>query len=247
MPSMGELFGLPSPSNSSDSPPRPSSQAATSSEGLANRLALFNGLPEGERKAVAQNLGFLYVPNVGSAEQELALKRLYLLHNGYRLGGARATDFDCSSFATQILPADVRKGRLTTMDLRSIWVYLRYGHLPSDVKIPLPRRTTLIRSADGFAALDLYSGDRPAPGDFLVYRIPWEPIGHVFLVKDYSPETGTAQVMEAAQSAGTIRERPFRLTHDAYDREPRRLRPGLMILRVKPTSNRACKYREDSV
>jgi hypothetical protein len=216
-----------------------SAPAASSNEGLMNRLLLLNGLPLAERAAAFRNMKLantvtLQLPDGGRRE-------IPLLHNGYIFGGDGSAT-DCSSFVSSILPTDIRKGRFTTLDFRTMWVYLRTESFPALPRYK-PERAKLVRQvADGFRPINLHLGDRLAIGDLLVYRMPDVADGHVFIVKSYNHATLTAEVIEASQSAGTIRDRTFNLSVDHPDDPDRAIRPGIFALRLKPVNNTACSY-----
>ena len=108
-----------------------------------------------------------------------------------------------------------------------------------------PARAKLVKeTSSAFTAIDIYSGERLGVGDILVYRPIHEPIGHVFIVKNINPVNMVTEVVEAAQSAGTIREREFPLSITPPNAPRRVLRPGIMALRLCLTDNPACSYRD---
>jgi len=221
--------------------------APTSHDGLTQRLILLNGLPPEPKKAAQKKLKLserlrFSIPKSGTVE-------LPLLHNGYLLGGGD-TGLDCSSFISAALPADIRKGRFTTWDFRTMWSYRRTGVPPKIPKYEPQRLELVLATAEAFEALDVYRGEEPGMGDLLIHRLPWEATGHAFVVREYHRDTKIASVIEAAQSAGTIREREFPLSLDpltppgTYTKKLRAIRPGLMVLRLKPVRQQACRFRK---
>ena len=101
------------------------------------------------------------------------------------------------------LPADVRKGRFTTLDFHAMWVYRRYGTLPKPPIYTKERSELVTETAMAFSALNLYQGDAPGPGDLIVFRSPLEEIGHVFVVRNYDGRTRVVRVIEAAARTGS--------------------------------------------
>jgi hypothetical protein len=218
----------------------------TSHDGLTQRLILLEGLGEVERKEAQKKLKL-------SEPLQLSLKdgksvKIPLLHNGYLLGGG-SSGLDCSSFVSAALPTDIRKGRFTTWDFRTMWVYRRTGVPPKAPKYDTDRMGLVLSTSKAFDALDLYRGEEPGVGDLLVHRLPWEATGHVFVVREYHRDSMIASVIEASQSAGTVREREFPLSLDPTVRSPaevhesRLVRPGLMVLRLRPTDQKVCSLR----
>ena len=217
------------------------SSAATSQDGLNQRLIMLGGLDPQKRREVAKGLKLSEPLNI--TLQDGSKVDIPLLHNGYILGGGR-TGLDCSSFVSAALPPDIRKGRFTTWDFRTMWVYRRSGTPPKDPKYEPKRLSLVLDSSKAFDALDLYRGDEPEVGDLLVHRLPWENTGHVFVVRNWHRNSKIASVIEAAQSAGTIREREFPLSLDPQNSKRERLiRPGLMLLRIRPVKQKVCNYR----
>jgi hypothetical protein len=218
--------------------------AATTADGLAQRLVLLQGLDSSARKRALEQLQLsepisFTLPSGQSVE-------IPLLHNGYILGGGK-TGLDCSSFVSAALPADIRKGTFTTWDFRTMWAYRRTGVPPRDPRYEAKRLSQVLEVSKAFDALDLYRGDEPAVGDLLVHRLPWETTGHVFVVREWHRDTKVASVIEASQSAGTIREREFPLSLDDPNRgEFRLIRPGLMLMRIRPVQQRVCTFRRAS-
>ena len=215
--------------------------AATSNEALVNRTALLQGLAPAEKATTLAKLRLLERPVLnrpGSAPREIPL-----LHNGYIFGGS-STGTDCSAFVTAALPVDMRKGRFTTLDFRSMWLYLSTGAFPKPPRYVDERGRVLREVAQSFLPVNLYVGDRLETGDLLVQRMLWETAGHVFIVRKFNPNTLVAEVIEAAQSAGTIRERTFSLSLAPTNVAERPIRPGLFGLRLRPQDNRGCKYKD---
>jgi len=218
--------------------------AATTADGLAQRLVMLQGLDSSARQRALEQLQLsepisFTLPSGQSVD-------IPLLHNGYILGGGK-TGLDCSSFVSDALPADIRKGTFTTWDFRTMWAYRRTGVPPRDPRYEEKRLSQVLEVSKAFDALDLYRGDEPAVGDLLVHRLPWETTGHVFVVREWHRDTKIASVIEASQSAGTIREREFPLSLDDPSRGKLRLiRPGLMLMRIRPVQQRVCTFRRAS-
>jgi hypothetical protein len=227
---LSEIFGAKMPTRN-----------ATTPDALVDRLLMFNGLPAPMQAAALANLRLaeqtrFTMPN--GKTQTLAI-----LHNGYIFGGG-ATALDCSSFVSSILPADARKGRFTTLDFRTIWMYRRNGKFPTQPQYTPTRAKEIRGVAEGFLAVDPALGENAKTGDLLVYRLLEETAGHIFIIRSYNPVTMVAEVIEAAQSAGTLREREFPLSADPLDAPQRFVKPGLMVLRLRPTNNGACSYKD---
>lgn len=218
----------------------PALQAAATADGLLNRLIQLNGLPPEQRAALFQKLQLAETIKLKLPSGQVT--SIEILHNGYVFGGS-ATGMDCSSFVSSTLPTEVRKGRLTTLDFRTMWVFKRSGNFPYPPSYPKDRRKLIQKVAEGFISLDIYNGDKLAIGDLLVFRPGVGVRGHVFVVRGYNPRSLIADVIEASQSAGTIRERPFPLSTSPTQAKVRLLRPGLLALRLKPQNNEVCSFR----
>jgi len=214
----------------------------TSQDALTRRTVLLNGLPEDKRQEMFRQLQLAEPQEVLNADGSIQM--LQLLHNGYIFGGGK-TGTDCSAFVSAALPAEVRKGRLTTLDMRGIWFYLRDGELPLPPKWKTKRATFLKKAAPAFVPFNLYEGEQPMRGDLLVFRPTNLNTGHVFLVTSYDRKRMVAGVLEASQSAGGIREREFHLSMDPLDQPVRQVRKGFMGLRLKPVDNAVCSYRNN--
>jgi hypothetical protein len=218
----------------------PTSAAATTQDSLTNRMVMLSALPPQDRAQVLPHLKL--VERLKLTLPDGTKTEMPLLHNGYVLGGGE-TSVDCSSLVSALLPADVRKGRLTTIDLKSIAVLLRTGKLPKGVNYKPAREKMIKEMAWAFISRDIYHGENPITGDLLLYRTE-EPDGHVMIVQSYNPFTKRAEIIEAAQSAGTIRERVVDLSLDPMTWKDRIFIPGLWVLRLKSASTRACTYKE---
>jgi hypothetical protein len=233
-----EIFGAEGERSAASAGSRGAAPArAATNEALMNRLVMFNGLLQGERAQLLKRLKLAEQANLSLADGRSV--SIPILHNGYIFGGG-ATGLDCSSFVSSALPPEIRKGRFTTLDFRQMWVYRRTGDFPAPPKYDAARARLVQETANAFTPLNIYDGDRLVTGDLLIYRTPWEAAGHVFVVRGYDPRKMQAEVIEAAQSAGTVRERDFPLSLDPPEAKRRHLRPGLFALRIKPTSNRVC-------
>ncbi len=214
---------------------------ATTNDALVNRLVLFNGLPADQAAATFGKLRL--AENARIKLPDGSEKTVPILHNGYILG-ASATGMDCSSFVSSLLPADVRKGRFTTLDFQVMWTYRRSGTFPHPPVYTETRARDVRATADAFTPLNFYTGDEPAVGDLIVFRLANEPIGHVFIVQGYHPTTMTADVLEASQSAGTIRSRELPMSVSPLNAPVRKIRLGLFGLRLRPTSTKVCSYAD---
>ncbi len=228
-PELSEIFGNPG--------------SILNSENLVNRLVLFNGLSPRDKAELLKRIKL-------SETMDLTLedgkkRKINLLHNGYYLGGG-TTGTDCSQLASSALPVEIRKGRFTTLDLRAMWIYRRKGVLPIPPKYKKERAEFVKKTSQAFIPINVYENEKLSAGDLLVYRLPWETTGHVFIVRTYDPKSLSAEVLEASQSAGTIRERTFALSTDPLNEPTRILRSGLFGLRLKPLSNKVCQYKGDS-
>lgn len=216
-------------------------KSATSNEGLVNRMILYGGLSDQERARAGARMKFLEKPTLTLRDGRK--ETIAIPHNGY-LFGAGKTGIDCSSFVSSLLPSEVGKTRYTTLDFLTMWSYRRTGVFPKPPTYAPGQAERVRRAADAFIPVNFYEGDRPAIGDLLVYRVPWETAGHVFLVRGFNPTTLNVEVMEAAQSAGTVRERDFSLSTSPLTASKRVVRAGIFGLRLKPVDNSVCRYND---
>lgn len=216
-------------------------KSATSNDALTNRLVMLNGLPKEQRAALLKELALAESPQLTLPDGRV--EAIPILHNGYLFGGGE-TGLDCSSFVSGALPSDIRKSRYTTLDFQAMWTYRKTGIFPNPPTYPEKRAHVIRDAALGFIAVDVYNGEAPAAGDLLIYRNPFKNWGHAFAIRSFDPETYQAQVVEASQSAGTVRERVFQFSLDPLDAKTRYIRPGLYVLRMKPYNNRACSYKD---
>ncbi len=214
---------------------------ATTNDALLDRLVMLNGLGQEKLDKILKQLKLVDKPTLKLATG--AQKSVTLLHNGYILGGGASTT-DCSAFASAALPADIRKGKFTTLDFRMMWFYRRTAKFPKPPLYNAQREALVKKTSDAFEPVDLQMGDRLQRGDLLVYRGLEDTAGHVFIVKNFDPNSMQVDVLEASQSAGTLRERSLSMTYDPPSREFRRYRPGYFALRLRPTDNKACKYQD---
>ncbi len=212
-------------------------QNVATADNLVNRLILFNGLPPQQQALTLRNIQF-------AEKFKFDQKSVVILHNGYIFGGkGKATD--CSKLASSVLPADVRKGRLTTLDMVTIWKYRHTGVFPFLPKYnPTSRIEFIKQMSSAYLAIDLRAKEPLWPGDFLIYALDNDPARHVFIVRSFNPKTLQSEVIEASQSAGTVRERSFNLSLDPIDAPRRFLRVGLYALRLRDTDNRACSFKD---
>ncbi|MEK6706166.1 MAG: hypothetical protein AABZ06_10285 [Bdellovibrionota bacterium] len=221
---------------------KPANESPNGQDALANKFMMLAGLPSKQKRDAAfKNLQLAEKREITMADGSSRV--VTLIHNGYMLGDAK-TAVDCSKFVSAVLPADIRKGAFTTMDFRAMWIVQRTGKMPKPPRWDKNRAELVRKTARGFIAVNLYGGEKPMAGDLLIFRMPWKPIGHIFIVKDYDQKTMRATVIEAAQSAGTVRERELPVSLDPMTAKFRMVRPGFLDLRLKPVSNAACAYRE---
>lgn len=216
---------------------------ANTNDALIDRMLMFSGLPKEEQGRIFASLRL-------AENRELKLKdgtraQLPVLHNGY-IFGAGSSSMDCSSFVSSILPDEARKGQFTTLDFRAMYDYLKTGRMPTPPQWKEDRAKLVRSAARSFVGLNLYAGERLQVGDLLVYRLPWMLAGHVFVIRKYDPKTQTAVVIDAAQSAGTVREREFRLSVSPAGAAIQHLRPGLFGLRLKTSDTTVCRYADAS-
>jgi len=217
------------------------SLAGNSQQNLANRILDYNGLPAAQQAQFASQLQLaekstFTLPNGES-------QTINILHNGY-IFGAGKTGIDCSSFVSSIIDSAGRKSLFTTLDFYQMWNYARFGRFPRPPQYTLAREKLVKKAALAFSAVDLYQNEMPRVGDLLVFRTIWSPVGHVFLVKSMNLDALKVTVIEAAQSAGTVRERDFDLAFTVPNSGQRFIRPGLFVLRLKPRDNSACNYKK---
>lgn len=226
-PELTDLFGADLPKN----------QPATA-DALVDRLIMLAGLPEDQRRRALSKLRLLETPTLTLPTG--AKVKLDLPHNGYWLGGGK-TGVDCSSFVSAALPADLRKGAFTTLDYMAMWRHQRTGKLPNPPIYEAGRAKLVRETAAAFDAIDIYSGQRLAAGDLLVYRFSDDPIGHVVLVTGYNSVTAKVSAIDASQSRGGVGEREFSLLSNPSKPDSHLYKPGFYALRLKPADTRACR------
>jgi hypothetical protein len=230
------LAGAPLLSQKQDSAPKGSPQ---SNSALVDRIKMYLALPPEKQKLLSQELGLLEPTPITIKSGQA--QHVDLLHNGYLLSGLK-TGYDCSSFVSSILPPDLRRTSFTSLDFRNMWIYLIYGKIPNPPTYEKGRKAIVQKAAEAFTPVDVYAGESLQKGDILVSRLIWDTTGHVFLVKKYDETTLDTRVLEAAQSAGTLRERGFPLSVDPVGSPRRIIRPGLFALRLKTDeSQRTCR------
>jgi hypothetical protein len=236
-PEIRDLTELLGGATAGDALQRPS---PTSEDALVNRMVMFGGLKDAARQETQQALGLVYVPELKLAGGKT--EEIPILHNGYILGASSKTAFDCSSFVSEMLSPRSRGMRLTTLDFLQMWRFQKTGQFVKPPRYERDREEQVRTLSRSFIPIDIYKGERLASGDFLVYRQPSEPIGHVVLVKKYDPKLDKVTMIDAAQSAGTIRERELQMSkRDGQGR--RMVRSGFIALRMKANDNTACKYK----
>jgi hypothetical protein len=186
-------------------------------------------------------------------------RTLVLLHNGSlltHLNGIAAfasTDLpDCYFLANSILTADLRKGGLTIEDLNTIWVFRHTGVFPALPKYSPEREKFIRHTSEGFLAIDPYAHEAPRTGDLLIQRThkilraPNDPKEHIFMVRDYNVGTWTAKVVETLPNGVDLQETQFGLSDDPLDAHERFIKPGLLLLRLRPTTHAACIYKDEN-
>lgn len=218
-------------------------EKATTNDALTDRILMFNGLPASKQKQLARKLRLFEPTTLKLPTGET--RTLNILHNGYIFGGM-SSGTDCSQFVSAALPSEVRKSRFNTLDFKRMYDYLRTRKLKRPPLYKKERESLIIKTAEAFSPVDPYLGQELQTGDLLIYRLAWDPSGHVFLVRSYNRETLEARVLESSQSAGTIRERSFPLSLDPLTKPVRHFRPGLHVLRLKPARSNACHYGTQS-
>lgn len=228
--SLAEIFSQTFDPKKKDDP------GASTNDGLVDRTAMLHSLPKEEREKLQQSLNNIEIPKAKLPDGKTV--DIPLVHNGYFFGGGE-TGTDCSKFVTEALPPELRKLRYTTLDFRMIWELSYNGAMPRPPIYELEREKTLRQIARSFQGLHLARGDTLRSGDLLVFRPLALNAGHVFLVKESYPKRGEVLVLEASQSAGTLRQRVFKL------RMPDGLiKPGFFGLRLKGQETAQCRLPE---
>ena len=217
---------------------------ATTEDQLVNRQVFYWGLPQDRRDELAERIRL--IETLKLKQKDGTEKTVPLLHNGYLMGGGD-TAMDCSSFVSSVLPASVRKGSYTTLDFKAMYTLLRSGQIEVPPKYKKNREAWIRKVAQSFEALDLYDGAKPRQADLLVYRSEiaeagnkGPAFGHVFLVEEFNSKRLQATVIEASQSATTLRRRPFDLSVTPMNKKVRPIRPGLMLLRLRNPGVQSC-------
>ena len=202
----------------------------------AQSLLQFAGLTKDQQQALQPKLPF--------AEQvklkEAKAAPITILHSGYLLGNSM-TGVDCSRWISSLISTN----RLTTHDLRAIWLYLVEGKFPATPVYTPKQQSQLKRMASLLMPINVYTGDLPASGDLLVYRISQEQYGHVVMVKSFDFYSYLTWVLEAAQNAKGLQEREFPLSMDPPAAEERFIRPGLYVLRPKPDALQKMEFETE--
>lgn len=217
---------------------------ASPQDALVNRVLMLSGLPEKQKREAMKKLRLVEpvkfrLPGGKSAQ-------VPIVHNGYIWGGGK-TGVDCSSFVSSLVSPQLNESRFTTFDFAAMWEYLSLGRIPKPpYRFKKEREKEVRAAAEGFLPVNLYNGENLAVGDILVFRLPWVAVGHIFIVSSYDSRAMVAKVVEAAQSAGTVRERDFPLSLEPTSAKNRWVRPGLMGLRLKQSDNAVCKFKDHS-
>jgi len=206
---------------------------------LIDRLILLNGLSNQLRAKIFEQLGLLDWLELQLENGKT--QRIPVPHFGHFLSDKTP---DCYIYLSRILPPEIRSGYLTAMDLRLIWIYLKKGRFPENVKVTKKQKNKLIHFSDAFIPIDLYGGENATVGDLLVYRLPWKKTGAVFILRNFSRKALLAKVIKASEKKEPVLfEFDFELSLDPKTAKRRYLRPGLFALRLKPTENEVCEFK----
>jgi hypothetical protein len=209
-----------------------------STDALADRNIMLAGLSPAERANVAKSLKLVELVHLTLPDGRKTT--LPLLHNGYILGNAK-TGLDCSSLVSAALSPVMRQNNFTTLDFRMMWLLRKFGIFPKPPTYDTKREKEVRRASQAFDPIDIDKGESLAKGDLLIYRTSFEAAGHVVLVQNYDPKTMRVGILESAQSAGSVRERDFYLEAFPGTHVPK---AGFMALRLKPTDNKGCRFRD---
>lgn len=209
---------------------RPGSQ-----EALLQRLIMYEGLPDQEKDEIRKRLNFIETPELELSNGSKV--KLEYLHNGYVWGGGK-TGQDCSQLASSTLPDGLNRSNFTSLEFYMMWKLIRQNKLPNPPELTSSREQLVRKASAGFQAINIYQRQKLLPGDILTFRIPSSPGGHVFIVRSFDAKTGLVKVIEAAQSAGTVRERDYSL-YVTY-RGQKFIKPGFTALRMKSEDNTLC-------
>ncbi len=213
--------------------------SANTQDALVDRLVMLNGLPQGALQQALKSLKLAETPELTLENGQK--KKVPILHNGYIFGGSMSGT-DCSAFVSTALPPDLRKGRFTTLDFTTMWIFRHSGKFPKPPLYREPHQSHVRQVAGGFDAIDIYKKEPLVTGDLLVFRLADATSGHVFIVRDFNPKSLDARVLEASQSSGTIKERNLNLSAYPATEKTRPLRPGLFALRLRASQdNPVCK------
>lgn len=213
-------------------------ESASTADALVNRTMMLASLPEAKRNEILEKLNL--VESVSVQLPNGKKDDLKFLHTGYVFGGGK-TAIDCSSFVSSLLPIDLRKSNLTTMDFYGIYSFLMTGKMPSPPSWNPSRSRWLKKVALSFEPVDIYNGEYLLPGDLLIVRIVINNSGHILIVQDFDPKTASTDVIEASFTSGKINTRKFPLSLDPVTAQVRRFRPGLFALRLS-SRPQACQY-----
>lgn len=222
------------------------SGARSLADGLANRQILFNGLPKQVQQTLLGQLTLVENPTVRLKNGDK--RELTILHNGLLNAGGNIPD--CASLVEALLSPQIRKISYTSLDLRTMWIYRRTGKFENPPVYDPKRAEVIKKAAAAFIPLSVYEGDTLRAGDILFYRTPWEAKGYVFLIKDFDPISRKAQVIDADTNANananangrSLRQSEFPLLIGSGKQKS--LRHGLLALRLNPTNNTGCVYKD---
>jgi len=234
-PSLAQVFSNYDPETNQMRPISPQDE-------MINRIVMLNGLTPSQRR---EALSELKLAEPLKLKESDGTQTVIVPHNGYVFGAGK-TGADCSSFVNSLLPGGLQLTRFTTLDFAAMWYLLVDGKIPKPPTMKPGRQKIVSQAAKAFIPVNLYKDQPLAIGDLLIFRLPWLPIGHVFIVRDYNAKTKVARVIDASQTAGTIIERDFALSAYPLDAPKRYTKAGLMGLRLKSNSNEVCSYRDHS-
>lgn len=154
--------------------------------------------------------------------------------------GAGLESLSCDSFLGAILPGDLRKNALTSLDYLLIYHRLTAGVFPESVELRPMRRKQLESLAGDFTPVRIAEGYLPQSGDLLVYRLMDQAYGRVLLVRSYDPRGGHAQAYEWDPAFRQILQKEVQLREGLHSEIPRRFARGFFGLRLKKDPKLVC-------
>lgn len=201
----------------------------------ANLLA--HGLPPARARGLSS-------PWVTASQQALQGQRIPLL---LPTGVASLENLACDSLAGAILPSDLRKTSLTSLDYLLIYRRLLTGEFPETIRLRPKRRKQLESLAFDFSPVKVIEGYQPQAGDLLVYRKLDQAFGRVMLVRDYDAKAGTARAYEWDPAFRRVQERVVSVRETAVQELPRRFVEGYFGLRLKKDPKNICEDIKRSI